>query len=88
MSSIPTGSEQRLGRVMGLCRRLLAQNEDLLRQIDRLQERLHWLATEYRELSARCEQGDVDHAVVEAAFDAMLGAVLDEPSSGTLSVRS
>jgi phage shock protein A len=77
----PTHNEQRL---IGICRRLLRQNETLIEQIDRLYKSLRWLSREYRELKARFDRAAADHATVEAAYDVMLAAALDdEPLSGT-----
>jgi hypothetical protein len=76
-------------RLLRLCRRLLRQNEDLHEQnqdlhaqIDRLLGSLRWLGGEYREMTARLARAEADHAVIEAASDAMLGAAFDEPLSG------
>jgi hypothetical protein len=85
MPANPTKNEQRL---LGLCRRLLPQNEALLAQIDRLYESLRWLGGEYRELRARFDRAVADDAAVESAYDVMLSAVLDdEPLSGAASRR-
>jgi phage shock protein A len=79
-----THREQRL---VGLCRRLLKQNEQLHAQTKQLYETLHWLGGEYRELKARFDRAAADHAVIEAASDAMIGAALDGPLSGASSGR-
>jgi phage shock protein A len=85
MSANPTQNEQRL---LGLCRRLLQQNEDLQQHnrelhahVDRLHEIIRWLGREYRALRAKLDQAEQDHAVKEAAADVLLGAALDEPMS-------
>ncbi|MGO9760456.1 MAG: hypothetical protein ACLP1Q_04245 [Solirubrobacteraceae bacterium] len=84
MPANPTEREQRL---VGLCRRLLKQNEQLHARTKQLYETLDWLGDEYRELKARFERAEADHAVIEAASDAMLGAALDGPLSGASSGR-
>jgi cell division septum initiation protein DivIVA len=83
-----------LEHVVGLCRRLLRQNEDLHEhnkelhaQIEHLCGQLRWLGGEWRELTARLDRTKADHAVVEAAYDAMLASTLDEPPSSTIGGR-
>lgn len=85
MSADPTPNEERL---LGLCQRLLRQNEDLhehnqdLRaQSGQLCGQLRWLETEYRALLAKLDQAEQDHAVQEQAADVLLGAALDAPMS-------
>jgi hypothetical protein len=81
MSADLTPYEQRL---LGLCRRLLRQNEDLHRHnqdlhahTDRLCGQLRWLGREYRTLQAKLDQTERDHAVQEQAAEVFIGAALD-----------
>jgi hypothetical protein len=81
----PTPNERRL---VGLCRRLLRLCESLRTDNDRLLESLSWLGDEYRKLKARLDKAEADHAAIEAAYDAIVGSVLDdEPLSGTPSAK-
>jgi hypothetical protein len=82
MSANPTQNEQRL---VGLCRRLLQQNEDLQQHnrelhahIDRLHRIVRWLGGEYRALRAKFDQLERDHGVKGEAAEVLFGAALDE----------
>jgi hypothetical protein len=85
MSADSTPNEQRL---LGLCQRLLQQNEavnqhnqDLHAQIDYLCGQLRWLGTEYRTLLTKFNKAERDHTVQEQAAEIFLGAALDGPMS-------
>lgn len=86
MTTDPTQTDQ---QVVGLCRRLLRQNEDLHRhnndlhtKIRRLYQISRRLGSEYRALRARLDQAEQDHVVENEASQVLLGAALDELASG------
>ncbi len=68
----------RLEHAIGLCRRLLKQNEDLLEHIDVLYAKLRWLGEQYREVRAERDQADSNHAVASETADILLAADPDE----------
>jgi hypothetical protein len=83
----PTPNEQRL---LGLCRRLLRQNEDVHAhnqdvhaQVDRLYGVIRFLGEEYRALRTKFDRAEREHIIKEESADVLFGAALDELASGS-----
>ena len=75
---MPTAVTDNEVRLLGLCRRLLAHNEELHAETEHLRGKLRWLCREYRSLRESAEREEAGRDIESAAADIFLGSAIDE----------